>query len=71
MVQNIIRLSARPGLQPIIRNEAQHEIQDQYLCAEKTKRVLGWQPRYTLTEGLQETLAWYAAFLAHENATAV
>jgi CDP-glucose 4,6-dehydratase len=44
--------------------EAPHEIQDQYLDSSKAKRVLGWAPRYSLREGLRETIAWYWEFLS-------
>jgi len=66
MVQTIIRLSDCPGLQPVILNEAHNEIQDQFLSAEKTRKVLGWQPGYSLEQGLQETMDWYANFLSGE-----
>jgi nucleoside-diphosphate-sugar epimerase len=37
---------------------------EQLLCAclgEKAKRILGWEPRTTLDQGLSRTVAWYAA----------
>lgn len=52
------------GLEPVVRNEAQHEIVHQYLSAEKAKRVLGWRPLYTLDEGLTSTIRWYQEFFA-------
>jgi CDP-glucose 4,6-dehydratase len=63
MVQTIIKLSDQPHLTPIILNEVKNEIQDQYLCSDKAGRLLGWQPQYTLEEGLAETMAWYREFL--------
>lgn len=50
------------GLEPEVRNEATNEIRHQYLSAAKAKRVLGWQPRYTLEDGLQRTIDWYKSF---------
>lgn len=35
------------------------EITDQYVSWEKSKRMLGWNPRVTLNEGLERTVAWY------------
>lgn len=37
------------------------------LCADgrKAQQRLGWSPRYSLDEGLQETVAWFAAHAAH------
>lgn len=64
MVETIIALSNHTHLRPIILNQASHEIQNQYLSSEKARRVLGWEPRFSLQEGLRRTLAWYRLFLA-------
>ena len=64
MVERIIAISDYPGLKPVILSHASHEIQKQYLASEKARRVLGWQPRHALDEGLRRTLAWYRAYLA-------
>jgi len=53
-------------LQPEIRNEATNEIRHQYLSATKTRQVLGWNPLFTLDEGLRRTIEWYKEFFAHE-----
>jgi len=55
-------------LEPIVRNEATNEIRCQYLSAAKARRMLGWQPLFTLEEGLQRTIDWYKDFFggAHE-----
>ena len=50
-------------LEPDVRNEASHEIRHQYLSAEKARRILGWQPLFTIDEGLKRTVAWYRDFL--------
>jgi CDP-glucose 4,6-dehydratase len=63
MVQRIIALSPNPHLEPIIKNEASHEITDQYLSSQKAHRLLGWRARYSLDDGLRETMAWYVDFL--------
>jgi CDP-glucose 4,6-dehydratase len=52
------------SLEPDVRNEASHEIDEQFLSAAKARRVLGWEPRATLEEGLAETVDWYRAELA-------
>lgn len=51
-------------LQPDIRNTATGEIRAQHLSADKARRVLAWTPRFTLDEGLEETIGWYRRFLA-------
>jgi CDP-glucose 4,6-dehydratase len=63
MVQTIIAVSNHPELEPVVLADAPNEIQAQYLDSSKAKRVLGWAPRYSLEEGLQETLRWYQEFL--------
>ncbi len=55
------------SLEPIILNEASNEIKHQYLSAEKARRMLGWQPLFTLDEGLTRTIRWYRTFLSAEN----
>lgn len=55
--------SMNSDLKPDVRNEAANEIQHQYLSAEKARRMLNWQPRFTLDEGLRRTIDWYKAFL--------
>ena len=37
--------------------------------AKRTKDLLGWQPRTTLTEGLQSTVDWYRAELERDEPT--
>jgi CDP-glucose 4,6-dehydratase len=50
------------SLKPEIRNEANNEIEYQYLSAEKARKTLGWQPLFTLDEGLSRTISWYEDF---------
>ena len=53
-------------LKPVIRNEATNEIRKQYLSADKARQLLGWQPIFTLDEGLKRTIPWYEEFFARE-----
>jgi len=62
IVEHILRLM-QSTLEPDIRNEATNEILHQYLSAAKARRVLGWQPRFALDEGLAQTIEWYKEFL--------
>ena len=59
----VLRAVGRPDLEPIVLGRAQHEIRHQYLNAAKARRMLNWSPRYTLEEGLRETVEWYKAYL--------
>lgn len=47
------------NLKPKVLNEATNEIRNQYLSASKAKNLLGWQPKYSLNDGLKETVDWY------------
>ncbi|MCS7054730.1 MAG: GDP-mannose 4,6-dehydratase [Thermoflexales bacterium] len=60
---NKILAQMNATLAPEIRNEANNEIRHQFLSAAKARQVLGWQPLFTLDEGLQRTIAWYREFL--------
>lgn len=50
-------------LEPDVRNEASNEIKHQYLSAAKARRMLDWEPLYTLDGALQQTIDWYTKFL--------
>ncbi len=63
IVHALCRLMQADDLPPRILNEARGEIRDQYLSAEKARRLLNWTPRFTLDEGLARTIAWYRAYL--------
>jgi len=63
-VQTIIAVSNHPELEPVVLNDAPGEIQAQYLDSSKARLVLGWTPRYSLEEGLRETMEWYQEFLS-------
>lgn len=63
VVQQILEVMGRADLEPDIRNEAAHEIPEQYLDCAKARARLSWAPRRTFAEGLAETVAWYRDFL--------
>lgn len=66
IVQRILALM-ESNLKPKILNQATNEILHQYLTAEKARRVLGWQPLFSLDEGLRATIEWYRRFFADER----
>lgn len=51
-------------VQPLVLNEASHEIPDQHLSAAKARMRLGWTPRFSFDDGLRKTVGWYRAFLS-------
>ncbi|MFC1991154.1 GDP-mannose 4,6-dehydratase [Chloroflexota bacterium] len=62
ITREILKVMKREDLEPVILNETGGEINHQYLSVEKARMVLGWQPRYSLEEGLKETVDWYRDF---------
>jgi len=62
LVQQILKLMGS-DLEPQILNQATNEIRHQYLSAAKARDVLDWQPRFSLDEGLRQTISWYRDFL--------
>ena len=51
------------SLEPEVLNQASNEIRRQFLSAERARTVLGWQPLFTLAEGLDRTIPWYRELL--------
>lgn len=59
-----MRRAAGSALEPEVRNEATHEIREQFLDAGKARARLGWRPRFTLDDGLAKSYAWYRQLLS-------
>lgn len=64
VLELIKHILAHMGASPdvIIQNAATGEIHHQYLSARRAREQLGWQPRYTLEQGLSRTIGWYRDF---------
>lgn len=60
ITEEIIRVSGK-NFSPEIRGRGipMGEIKDQYCDCNKSKTVLGWEPKYNLELGLRETYKWY------------
>jgi CDP-glucose 4,6-dehydratase len=65
IVDEILRLLGS-DLKAEILDETNNEILHQYLSAEKARTQLGWEPLFTLEEGLTCTIEWYRDFLGVE-----
>ncbi len=63
LVSKVLRLMDS-SLRPVVLGEANNEIIHQYLDAGKARRMLDWQPLFTLDEGLKRTIQWYEQFLS-------
>jgi CDP-glucose 4,6-dehydratase len=68
LVERILEVAGRADLLPEVRNEASHEIREQYLSSDKARKALSWQPRFTLDEGLKRTFEWYRTLLEENRA---
>jgi CDP-glucose 4,6-dehydratase len=65
LVKKIVALSGHENLKPQILGQGtpSGEIDAQYLASDKAAQRLNWRPRYTLEQGLGETLDWYSRYL--------
>ena len=70
LVKVIQQLMNCNQLEPDVQNTTAGEMRAQYLNAAKAHRLLGWQPQFTLEQGLNETIAWYRDYLATHEAPA-
>ncbi len=56
--------AGRPGTEPEVLDRAPGEIHDQWLDATKARKLLGWEGRVGLEDGLRRTVEWYRGYLA-------
>lgn len=63
LVELIIERSGRTDIRATVLSPTKlhGEIDRQYLDSGKARRLLGWEPRTTLRDGIDLTIAWYAA----------
>lgn len=66
-IVNTILDALNSNLEPDILNEAIGEIPNQYLSAEKAKKVLGWKSQFSLEEGLERAIDWYLEYFRQEK----
>lgn len=59
VVEKIAKIMKKEDLPPVIFGETRGEIRNQYLSCKKAKEILGFSPKYTLDDGLCETIKWY------------
>jgi CDP-glucose 4,6-dehydratase len=62
IVKAVLVKMGRADLEPVIQNAASSEIREQWLSAEKARRLLGWEAHYGIDRGLDETVAWYESY---------
>jgi CDP-glucose 4,6-dehydratase len=64
----LLQAAAGTELEPDVRATARYEIAHQYLSAAKARKMLGWQPRYTMEDAIAETVDWYRGVLSFGDA---
>ncbi len=62
------RLMGSPELRPTCAADASEETSDAAIGSEKARNILGWEPRFSLEEGLEETVYQRAAAPAGRGA---
>lgn len=67
VVEELIKISRKKGLKPVLLNQAKHEIRAQYLCCRKAKERLGWSHKTTLKDGLKKSYSWYEEFFLSDR----
>jgi CDP-glucose 4,6-dehydratase len=58
-----IKRAMNSKIEPEILNQATHEIPEQFLSAEKARKLLSWKPLYSFDESLARTIPWYQELL--------
>lgn len=70
VVRELQKLMSKTDLPLNIVRQDHSEIFHQHVSADKARRVLGWKPQHTFSQGLQKTLDWYLDYLANSDDTA-
>lgn len=63
LVDLILEQMGRSDLKPQILNQASHEIREQFLDCTKARTKLDWKFKYSLEDGLKDTIQWYTNWL--------
>jgi CDP-glucose 4,6-dehydratase len=69
VVRKLQALLGREDLEPDIVPQEHGEVLHQQVSADKARRLLGWEPQYSLEEGLRETVEWYRQYLGADLAS--
>ncbi len=68
VVRQILAVMGRTDLEPVVLNQASHEIPKQFLDCEKAGRILSWKSSFSFAKGLEETIPWYERYLKESDA---
>lgn len=60
IIETIVQLVDKPKIHPVYApGDRKQEVVNQYVSIDKIKRIIGWQPRYSVEEGLKKTIEWW------------
>jgi CDP-glucose 4,6-dehydratase len=59
LIKKIIKISDRPYKIDKIEDYRVGEIKSQYVSCRKANKLLGWEPKVSLDDGLAKTIKWY------------
>jgi CDP-glucose 4,6-dehydratase len=62
LVRQILELMSS-DLEPLVLASHLHEIPEQRLSTARARKVLAWQPKVRIGDGLREAIGWYRSFL--------
>lgn len=64
VVRQLVDLSGKRRLKPVVLNQAENEIKAQYLSCKKARELLKWRHKTDLRKGLAKSYSWYNKFLS-------
>jgi CDP-glucose 4,6-dehydratase len=69
LVDELNRYFTPPVKYRLIDERGYYETKSLKLCSEKAHNVLGWKPRFSMTEMIKHTAEWYIAFYEGQDLT--
>lgn len=65
LINLILSLAGRSDLEPIAlsNNQIAKEINKQFMSFDRAKKELGWEPKWSIEQGLKQTIDWYKEHL--------
>lgn len=63
---NSMKEIAGAKVEPVYKEARKGDILHSYFNISKSKEILGWSPRYSLKDGLKETICFYKEIFEHE-----
>lgn len=71
LVEKMIAASGRVDLKADVQGTSWGEISHQYLDSARANQELGWTPKRTVEDALEETFVWYRDYLANQSKAGV